>query len=176
MDFTSEADLVKRIGRDRVDQLLDDDGDGVADAEALAEIVDDANKTTGSLLLKKGFTADDLGELARDRFIRRRATEIAAMYAGRRRAEFLNAAGDGPYDKIGQAARTELKEMARGELRAPLEAVVGGNTTVRGATTARDPVYLVARNPNADPSDPGPGGFVLPLLFLALDAAHRFMG
>ena len=156
--FVTRRDLEARLGADRVVELFDDDGDGSADEELLAEVLDDANKELESVLFKKGFGLDQLNNLSRDRLLRRSATEIAAQLSGERRTEWLDDKGKGPYDALGERGRRRLEKLSHGELRASLEARYGGNTTVRGAVAGPTPKFVF----NPDPTDPrrrGPGGF-----------------
>lgn len=162
-NFVNRSDLEKQITLRRVVELFDDDCDGVvekADAEGLAEVMAEANDITIGALYGKGFTAQELNGLSRDRSIRRCAVQIAAQIAGSRRAEFMNPqTGEGPFDTMGKRGREYLAKLSAGEYRSRLEEQHGSNYSIGGANTATDPPFIFSRDPS-NRSDPyGPGGF-----------------
>lgn len=162
-NWTSRDELIGRITRRRVIELFDDDGDGsiegAGDAAALDECVAQANDEVTSIMFRKGFDAAALNELSEDASLRRYATSILAQYAGERRLEFLNAEGKGPFDAMGERARSTLRQMAAGELRSKKEATGAGENPIVGAdTNLGSPVFTISRDPRY-PGTSGPGGF-----------------
>lgn len=160
-NWTSLDELVRKITRRRVLELFDDDGDGRLegdDATGLDEAVAQANDDVSSILLRKGFSADQLNGLSEDAALRRHATSILAQYAGERRTEFLNAEHEGPFHGVGERARKALEKYSRGEARSPKEDQVGDNPIVGGDTNLGSPVFFVSRDPRY-PGRQGPGGF-----------------
>lgn len=160
--WTSLEQLVSFIGRRRVVELFDEDGDGQLvgeDATRIAETVAGVNDEVTSILYRKGFDRAALVALAEDAGLRRYATRMLAQAAGQRKLEFHDSDGDGPYYKIGEDARTALTKMSQGELRSKTEGTgAGENPIVGGDTNLGDPVFIVSRDPRY-PGTSGPGGF-----------------
>lgn len=160
-NWTSLEDLVRKIGRRRVVEMFDDDNDGVIlneDATTAAEAVAQANDETTSILLNKGFSDAQLNALSQDAGLRRHATSILAQLAGERKTEFLSPEGKGPYDAIGERARSEIRKFRDGEARSRKENETGPNPIVEADTNLGDPVFIFSRDPR-NPGTPGPGGF-----------------
>lgn len=162
-NFINRGDLEKQITASRLTELFDDDEDGSVDrfdAEALAEVMSEANDITIGHLYNRGFTLDQLDGLSRDRGIRRAAAQIAAEIAGTRRSEFLNpSTGETVYDVLGKRGREYLKGLSAGEYRSRLEEQHGANRSIKGKNSATTPTFFINRDPS-NPSDrDGPGGF-----------------
>lgn len=158
MPFTSKADLENRMGADRLRQFTDDDNDGVADDDAISEVVDDTDAEIRSVLIGKGYSEDQLTKMEGDKALRRIAARIGAEYAGDRRAEFKNPDGTNAYSEQAERARRELDKYARGEKRSAAEPQAGKSANLKSLRTAGEPRYVVRANPR-DPDDNGPGGF-----------------
>jgi hypothetical protein len=159
--WTSLEQLQQKITARRVLDLFDDNGDGRidgTDSAALDEAVASANDEVTSILFRKGFSREQLVELAEDASLRRYATAILAQIAGERRTEFLDAEQRGPYHQAGERARESLVKMSRGELRSKKEDTAGENPIVGGDTNLGDPVFIFSRDPRY-PGRGGPGGF-----------------
>ena len=155
--FVDLEDLVRRVGNDRVLQLLDHDDDGVADEKLSQEVLADADAEAMSIIVGKGFTREQARLMGDDPLIRRAATMIALGYAGETKQEFLDNEGKGPYDAVANRGREALKQLAVGERRAPRgEASHGENATLVGEVFEPEPkTYFLPR-----PDRPrGPGGF-----------------
>lgn len=153
--FTSREELETKMGAQRVLDLFDDDRDGTlgtTDLEKLSEIISEAEDTTTSLLLHKGWERADLKGLAADRSLRRAATQIAMQLAGERRPEFNDGEGRSLYDFQGERGRKTLKDFARGTNRSRLEDAHGKNASLRGRVSASNPVSIFGRDPS-DPDD-----------------------
>lgn len=155
-EFVTQADLVSRVGADTVKQLFDDDGDGIADAGALAAVLEDANRLTESHLVLRGFSRDQLALLAADATLRRCACDIALGFAGRRKPEWLDQNGVGRYDAIQKMAEKNLDLIAQGSLRVAAETEAGANRSIRGAIRTPDPLFVFAGSKSCPK---GPGGF-----------------
>lgn len=163
--FGDRAALEARITPARVVELFDFDGDGLvagADETRMGSVIDDANDIVTGILVGKGFTLAQLATLKQDNQIVRAWAGICAQIAGEAKTEWLDAEGRGPYDGIGQRARSELRALTRGEIRSRLETETGGageNQTIRGTKSVATPVFVFNRNPNNPNDTRGPGGF-----------------
>lgn len=152
------AALESRMSASWVRDLFDDDNDGVlegTDLATLEQVLGDADDVVTGVLLNKGYSAAQIEILKADRQIVRLWANIAAQLAGERKPHLFED-GVGPWDVIGQRARTELGRLARGDIRSHLESEAGVNTTLSGQVDVRENFY--APDPN-DPNDRGPGGF-----------------
>lgn len=159
--WTSREQLEQKITPRRVLELFDDDGDGTlagTDATALDEAVASANDEVTSILFRKGFGAEQLGELSEDASLRRYATAILAQIAGERRTEFLDSEQRGPFHMMGERAREALVKMSRGELRSKKEDTAGENAIVGGDVSIGEPAFIFSRDPRY-PGQRSPGGF-----------------
>lgn len=149
------ADLEARFGAARVRQYLDDDGDGVADATVVTEVLADANGDVVSRLLRKGHSEAEIELLKGDPWVKRRACEIAIAYASERKPEWLNANGEGPFEAVRKRARADLKEWQMNEARIPTETDIAKRKNV-GGDLARGPGFVFAES---DDNPTGSGGF-----------------
>lgn len=160
--WTSLEQLTNFIGRRRVVELFDEDGDNLVtgeDATRIDECVASVNDEVTSILFRKGFDRASLVALSEDASLRRYATRMLAQAGGERKLEFHDADGHGPYYAMGEAARTALVKMSQGELRSKTEGTgAGENPIVGGDTNLGDPVFIISRDPRY-PGGSGPGGF-----------------
>lgn len=160
--WTSLEQLVQLIGRRRVVELFDEDGDGQligADSTRVDETVAGVNDEVSSILFRKGFSAAQLNAISEDASLRRYATRMLAQAAGYMRLEFHDPSGRGPYYQMGEDARSALVKMSTGELRSKTEDTgAGENPIVGGDTNLGDPVFVIGRDPRF-PGTSGPGGF-----------------
>lgn len=161
--WTSLEQLIQLIGRRRVVELFDEDGDGDIvgpdDSGRIDEAVAGVNDEVSSILFRKGFDRPGLVALAEDASLRRYATRMLAQAAGERKLEFHDGEGRGPYHTMGEAARSALVKMSLGELRSKTEGTgAGENPIVGGDTNLGDPVFVISRDPRF-PGTSGPGGF-----------------
>lgn len=148
-----------RITAKRLTDLFDDDNDGDLVGDDLVKLettMADADDVVTGLLVKKGFTMEQLELLATDRQIVRAWANIAAQLAGERKPEWLDANGKGVYDAFGTRAREELRALARGDIRSVKEPEAGVTRAVSAGGDAR--VLEVCPDPRY-PWDRGPGGF-----------------
>ena len=157
VEFICLEDVELRFGAERMEQLLDDDGDGIPDDLIVEAMLDDANSDVISRLMNKGYSLEALKSLRGDPKLKRFAAAIFMGYAGERRTEWLNANGDGVYEGLRKRARADLKLHATGELRLSLEPKKGSNTQVGGKLSKQpDPNFIFA--PTRDRPQ-GAGGF-----------------
>ena len=157
--YGSRQALEQRITAQRVIELFDDDGDGLVadgDTDTLETIMGDADDIVTGLLIKKGFSEEQLEILAEDRQVVRAWAGIAAQLAGERKPEWLDDAGRGPYDAFGVRGREELKALARGEIRSVQETVAGSNTSLSGSVDTHP--FEFSPDPNVY-GDRGRGSF-----------------
>jgi len=159
--FVDEDAVKARFSADQWLQFFDDDGDGVADASIVAEVLADADADVRAHLKGKGYTDDDLDQLVADQTLRRTAAAIAMGYAGERRSEWLNDQGQGRFHQVRERAIQRLKAMQKADLRIPSEAAVGvKNKRVGAGIDAADPPFVFAASAADRASGkPGPGGF-----------------
>lgn len=160
--WTTLEQLVQLIGRRRVTELFDEDGDGAItgeDAGRIDECLAGVNDEVTSILFRKGFDRAGLVALAEDASLRRYATHMLAQAAGERRLEFHDDSSRGPYFEMGERARAALVKMSLGELRSKTEGTgAGENPIVGGDVNLGDPVFVISRDPRY-PGTSGPGGF-----------------
>lgn len=158
-NFTSQEELERKLSRRRVVELFDQDGDGALNGEeqtTLDEAVATANDEATGIILRKGFSSDQLNTLSQDASLRRAATGMLAQIAGENRTEFLDGEGKGPYDNVGERGRKEFEKYSRGEKRSRKEDEAGDNPIVGGDTDIGSPVFIFSRAPGRSQ---GPGGF-----------------
>ncbi len=158
---TSErrAALEQRITARGLLEMFDDDGDGSVagdDLATLETVMGDADDIVTGLLIKKGFTEEQLELLKVDRQVIRAWAGIAAQLAGERKPEWLDANGRGRFDAFGIRSREELGRLARGEIRSVQESVAGPTTVTSGSIDTHR--FEFAPDPNI-PGDRGKGGF-----------------
>ena len=151
--------LEERITASRVIEMFDDDQDGLvagADLVTLETIMGDADDIVTGLLIKKGFSEEQLEILALDRQVIRAWSGIVAQLAGERKPEWLDESGRGPFDAFGIRARAELTALARGDIRSVQESVAGSNAALSGSVDSHP--FEFAPDPDI-PGDRGRGSF-----------------
>lgn len=151
--FTSAARLEKKIGAERLVQYCDDNRDGTADEDAVAEVVNAADREVRATLRQKGWPEDKLSGLEVDDFVCALATTIAADRAAGRRAEFKLPDGTTLYTVEAKQARADLTRIATAELR-PDETEAGRHMGTRSRAISPQPKHVVT-DPNGTPH----GGF-----------------
>ena len=153
--FTTEAELVARIGAQRVAQLFDDDGDGVADTANLNAAMDLADDWVRTFLEGKGFAKAQLeaAPVKDNKTLRGAATDIAIGFGGERKLEWRNDQGKGICDAEMRRGREMLGMLVKGELRIT---EAGPRTNISGRLTAPTPTFVIAAS-RGNPK--GPGGF-----------------
>jgi len=154
--FVNARDLSRRLGEARFKQLFDQNLNGRADADLVAEVCTDANREIESLLLGKGFTHDQLEKLAQDETLRRAGCWIAAEMAVFSKPEMVGPDGTTAYSEQAKRAREMIKTIASGERRLAAEQVAGPTASIRGHVSEPTPGFYVAPS-IANPK--GPGGF-----------------
>jgi hypothetical protein len=154
-DFTSLEDLEAAVGAQRIAQLFDEDGDGVADDDLVERFVDQADQWVRMFLESKGMSRAqlDLPLVQANPALRSAATSIALGFRGESKAEWLNADGEGPYEKLRRDAKEMLGMLVKGQLRL-IDA--GAKSNLTGRLTAPDPTFIIAPS-GSNPK--GAGGF-----------------
>lgn len=158
--LVTQAGLERRIGGPRyLVQLTDDNGDGVADADTVAQILDEASRI-GEALLWDGWPNNDqiAALVAADVALQGAIYDIACGLAGDRRPEWRAADGEPFYSTRRTRGEAYLREvaMAKGR-RSRAEGAVGANAIVGPRTTAQNPpVFTFAASSS---NTKGPGGF-----------------
>ena len=154
-DFTSLEDLEAAVGAQRIAQLFDEDGDGVADPDLIDQFADQADQWVRMFLESKGMSREqlDLPLVKANPALRGAATSIALGFRGESKAEWLNADGEGPYEKRRRDAKEMLGMLVKGQLRL-IDA--GAKSNLTGRVTAPDPAFVIAQS-GQNPK--GPGGF-----------------
>lgn len=143
--YITQADIELRLSPRTVLAIFDDDNDGVADADAVAAIIDDAEAHVDAALL--GFI--DMPAInPADRLIKRAALNFAIAFSFERHPEYVRSFGEEPrihykraedyLDKI-QAARRRLPDN-----NSDLTVAAGGTVkNVGGIVTDSGPRTLV---------------------------------
>lgn len=155
----SRAALEATITAQRVVQMFDDDGDGAVAGTDLATLnlfIARADAVVIGMLLHKGFTTTQLTTLVTDPQIIQAWACICAQLSGERKTEWLDQNGKGPYEAMGQRARSDLTNIARGVLRVEKETEAGANTTLSGEYDAPCPPFQFQPDPRTGRQ---PGGF-----------------
>lgn len=157
-DLFTQQDLERHIGPTEVAQLLDDDGDGVADAANVAQVIDVASDMAVGLL-RGGFSEAQILDLAaNDWAVKEAVLDIAAGLCGKRRKEFGGASGEYPYKGRRDEGIQTLKDIAAAKRRAKGEATAGINQRIGTTVNVnRDEAPLVFTPTKKNPV--GPGGF-----------------
>jgi hypothetical protein len=153
----TQQDVEDRIGPERLAQLLDDDGDGVADAPLVGRLLQQATDRGAGRLLK-AFSADQIAKLAAaDAGLRDAFVDLFLMFAGQHRPEFVDANGRSVFAEIGRGGLATLGDYAAARDRILAEETKGTNQLLGfRVTRARPPIFTFA----ATKGNPrGPGGF-----------------
>jgi hypothetical protein len=151
--FTTVARLEKKIGAERLVQYCDDNRDGVADVDAVDQVIKAADREVRATLRQKGWSESKLAGLEIDDFVCSLADTIAADRAAGRRAEFKLPNGDTLYSSEAKQARLDLTRIATTELR-PDETEAGRHLGTRSHQTIPTRKHVVT-DPNGTPH----GGF-----------------
>lgn len=158
--YLTSADLDNRIGAARVDQLFDDDGDGVRDAVVVNAILLEAEDLAAASMLK-AYGADGVVLLGRnDETFKGQVAWIAAELASERRGEFVAEDGKGRYWAQYQRAKEYLAALSKAQIKSAGESVAGPSRQAGGTVSPRlqpdTPRFIFAPDRNA-PN--GRGGF-----------------
>ena len=157
MPYITEQDMWNRIGPAEVKRMLDDDGDGVADAGPLAAIIEEAESYADSILTR-AFPLLRIADLASDKRLVGAISDIAIGLCGERRAEWAHPqTGEYPHALRFKRGKETLMAIAVGQERLAAEATAGRNRTVPGAINRRIPAVHVFATSRTNPR--GSGGF-----------------
>ena len=157
MALISQADLEKRFGPQTIATYLDDDGNDVAEADRVTEVLEEASDIAAGILLGSFSTAQITLLAANDYAVRGAVADIAADLMARRRPELLTSDGTTPYTAIRRTAELVLERHAKLEGRFVGEAVAAGSNQNIRAQPNRVPYPAVFVSSKDDPI--GPGGF-----------------
>lgn len=156
--LATQADWELLVGSQNLAQMLDDDGDGVADAATVTAILEYASRIAEGLLLGAFGSASVIATLvAADVALKLSVCEIASDLAARRRPAFLSADGKTPYTGWRDRAEATLREVANAHRRSVGEATAGANQTILTQTNLADRSEFTFAA--VDGNEPGPGGF-----------------
>jgi hypothetical protein len=152
----TQADVERRIGARTLAQLLDDDGDEVADAANVTWMLNTASRIAEGAL-KPGFpTAALVATLvAADAAVLNDVVEIAAGLAGGHKPGLVGADGRSPYDGWRDKAEKRLVALGKAESRATGEETAGNNRKLATSKSCGRELLF-----SSTPSNPtGSGGF-----------------
>ena len=156
MALITQAEFERRVGPRSVATYLDDDGDGVADADRVTEVLEEASAIVVGILLGSFSTAQVTNLAANDYALRGAVSDVAADLMARRRPELLSADGTTPYTSWRKSAEAVLERIARAERRAGAEATQGTNKNLRGRVNIDPPQFTFAASKG---NSQGPGGY-----------------
>ena len=150
--FIEANDVESRIGRDRLMQIFDRDLDNVADEKPLNDAVTDANAEIYARLNRKGYSEEQLEELARDETFRRAAANIVAEFGAYGKLELIGDNGQTIYTPLADKSRKMIDDIAAAKFRPRSEKTAGTPSTVEAKFTQPRPDFYVA------PSEDRPRG------------------
>jgi hypothetical protein len=154
--YVELADLELRIGARTTAQLLDDDGDGVADGGVVDTFIGEASAYADSLLVAS-FGIQVLPHHAQDPRFKGAVADIAIGLAAERRPEFMRADGKFPYAERFARGKETLHALGVGWERLGTESVYGSNPAAAGRAATPLPTEHVFAPSRANPR--GAGGF-----------------
>jgi|688.fasta_scaffold142901_2 phage gp36-like protein len=131
MAYFSQTDLERAIGVSLVLRLLDDDNDGVVDASALGDLIEDADAEVNGYVSAL-FSVDTLAANPPPA-IRRLAVDVGVQLAYLRRPEFIDERGQTPWQGRYDRAVKRLREVSKGEFRLDVNGTPAQPANVRGA-------------------------------------------
>ncbi len=150
--FVTVQDVEDRFSAARLAQVFDFDLDNVADELPLTTAVIDANAEIWARLCKKGYSEEQLRELARDETIRRASATIVMEFGAFAKPELINDNGTTFYTPMANNARKLIDDIAAATLRPRSEKTAGAPATVQAKMTTPSPEFHVA------PSEDRPRG------------------
>jgi phage gp36-like protein len=149
------------VGSATVDQLLDDDDDGLADETTLQEIIEEAEALAANKLLR-AYTRDEVQTLAKlDPGLKGQVAWIALELASEHKREFISEDGKGRYWAQYERALGYLEALSKGKSKSLGEAETGPGKNTGGKlqpTSADQSRFIFAANGD-DPTTGGPGIF-----------------
>ena len=113
--YFTQADLEARVGANIVVTCFDDDNDGVADASALARIIDDASSFCDGYYAALGLIPFQGTPPAT---VKRLALDVAVAFVAQRHPEVLHR----DWEALLDAARRELEDVRKGKTQLGLTA------------------------------------------------------
>jgi hypothetical protein len=161
-DLIDQADIERRIGGPAtLVRLTDDNGDGIADAAIVAEIISEASGL-GVGLLWNGFPSEpQITTLVdADISVKNAIVDIACALCGQRRPEWVNDRGEPMMLWRRKQGEGVLRDIVKRDRRSGGEATAGTNTLTRSRRSARTTSGCAKSYfANSDKDPKGPGGF-----------------
>lgn len=153
----SQAQLERRVGATKLAQMLDFDGDGVADMAQVEEVIEEASSVALQLLLRVWPTEEAVAlGVGEDPALQAYAIEIGAGVAGRRKSEFCNEKGEGPFDAWETRAVSRLEKFVSAHRRSKGEKEAGTHPLARTRANQVPTPFVFAASGNTTKA---PGGF-----------------
>lgn len=113
-EFLVRGDLDAMVTSRRVDQLFDDDGDGVADPANLSIFLARAEQKAFSILLRAYNHDEVIVLMQQDQFTRSCVAGIACEYASRRKPEWVDSDGKGRFFQEFKESIEHLEKLSKG--------------------------------------------------------------
>ena len=154
--LVTQAQLEIRFGVQTVARYCDDDGDDIADASVVEQILQAGSDEAKGIMLAAWSGAQIEIIADKDAAVREHVLAICADLMAMRRAEFLDANGNTPYSGIRDRAEKRLKEIAKAERRSIGEESAGTSVIITSKVTP-DPPRLVFSRTTDSPG--GRGGY-----------------
>lgn len=128
--YLTLSDVEQTIGAQMALRLFDDDGDGVADVDAVDRILTSAERFVAGFVSREYTMASILADAAATDHIRSLAVVVAIEYAYRRRPEFITRDGT-PYHTVYSDVVKTLERIGAGKYRIDVDGVpeVAANAT-----------------------------------------------
>lgn len=117
--YITQADLENAVGADIVLRLLDDNNDGVADATALAFVIDSAESEAEGYIGRVYSVATM--RASPPATVRRIVVDLAIQFAYLRRPSFLNDRGETPWESRYKRAVKLLDDIGKGDFRLDID-------------------------------------------------------
>lgn len=145
--FIDEDGVEDRIGRDRLLQIFDRNLDNEADEVPLQAAIADANAEIYARLNKKGYSEEQLVELARDETVRRAAAMIVAEFGAMGKPELIGDNGETYYTKIADKMRVLIDSIAATTFRPRAEATAGRPESTKANVSHPHPDFQISPTP-----------------------------
>ena len=140
----TQEQLETQHGSGLLRELLDHDGDNVADADKVALVLAQATGLYRRIVGRAWPNEEAVrNALAEDPSLLADLGYLALGYAGRSKSSFLDEQGRGRYDGVANDAETRLRRLVSGHDRSAAEQVpgVGPPATISGHSTGRAFVF-----------------------------------
>ena len=152
----SQVELENTVGATNVARYFDDDGDGKADSQIIADYLSRGSARARGILYAS-FSSELVERVTSDERFIDCVCWITLGMCGRRRQEWMMQDGGFPFSVQKKEAEAELLMIAKGLDRLASEEQKGSNATLPGATSPNLPVCNVFAPSRRNPT--GRGGF-----------------